>query len=259
MPLPVRPRLAALSARLRARFGQRATALILTFLVEGLVVLALLTLGPSAVERRKEVDISVFQMDAIPADEPSQEPQQEEAAPEKAPEFASAPEETQPVPEAPQPETPAPAQPAIIPVPSEQMARFDLGRMPSARPAPPRPQAMGPADTSGARDTPLVDGRGPNGEPLYAASWYREPYDEELRGYLSTARGPGWGMIACRTVADYRVDSCVPVAEYPEGSNINRAVLAAAWQFRVRPPRVGGKLMVGEWVRIRIDYEFRRQ
>lgn len=245
---------------MRARFGTRATALILTLLVEGLVVLALLTLGPSSVEPRKEVDVSVFQLDAIPAEEPSEEPQQEEATPEQAPEFASAPEETTtPVPDTPQPPTPSPTPPAILPVPSEQMARFDLGRMPSARPTPPRPQAMGPADTSGARDTPLVDGRGPNGEPLYAASWYREPYDEELRGYLSTARGPGWGMIACRTVSDYRVDSCVPVAEYPEGSNINRAVLAAAWQFRVRPPRVGGKLMVGEWVRIRIDYEFRRQ
>ena len=97
-------------------------------------------------------------------------------------------------------------------------------------------------------------GAAPNGEPLYAASWYREPSDDELRGYLSTASGPGWGLIACRTAPDYRVEDCVGLDEYPYGSQINRAVLAAAWQFRVRPPRRSGRLLVGSWVRIRIDY-----
>lgn len=115
---------------------------------------------------------------------------------------------------------------------------------------------MGPPDTSmRVQDTPRVSGSGPNGEPLYAASWYREPYDDELSGYLSTASGPGWGLIACRTAPDYRVEDCVEIDEYPAGSNIARSVLAAAWQFRVRPPRIGGQAKIGEWVRIRIDYE----
>jgi protein TonB len=65
-------------------------------------------------------------------------------------------------------------------------------------------------------------------------------------------------MIACRTVADFRVDDCVAVGE-SRGSQLVRAMLAAAWQFRVRPPRIGGRLQVGEWVRIRIDYGVRQR
>jgi protein TonB len=65
-------------------------------------------------------------------------------------------------------------------------------------------------------------------------------------------------MIACRTVADFKVDDCVAVAE-SGGSQLTRAMLAAAWQFRVRPPRIGGRLQVGEWVRIRFDYGVRQR
>jgi protein TonB len=102
-------------------------------------------------------------------------------------------------------------------------------------------------------------GTAPNGEPLYAATWYRQPEARMLRAYLSTARGPGWGLIACRTAPDYRIEGCVPLDEYPEGSQMNRAVLAAAWEFRVRPARIGGRSQVGSWVRIRIDYSIGRR
>ncbi|MBC7987511.1 MAG: hypothetical protein H7X93_12725, partial [Sphingomonadaceae bacterium] len=103
-------------------------------------------------------------------------------------------------------------------------------------------------------DTERV-GTAPNGQPMYAAAWQREPRDEEMRGYLSTANGPGYALITCRTVPDFRVQDCVALDEYPRGSNIARSVLAAAWQFRVRPPWVGGQLLVGSWVRIRITYD----
>lgn len=117
----------------------------------------------------------------------------------------------------------------------------------TTRSLPPARQTYGPPDTGDSpafRDSERV-GTAPNGEPLYAAAWYREPKREQLRGYLSTASGPGWGLIACRTVPNYRVEDCVGLDEYPRGSQMNRAVLAAAWEFRVRPPSLGGRPLVG--------------
>ena len=128
------------------------------------------------------------------------------------------------------------------------------------QPAPSPKRVYGPPDKRGAafRDTERV-GTAPNGEPLYAAEWYREPTDDQLGDYLSTANGPGWGLIACRTAPNYRVEDCVALDEYPTGSQINRAILAAAWEFRVRPPRLGGRSLVGGWVRIHISWNIKRR
>jgi periplasmic protein TonB len=186
------------------------------------------------------------------------------------------PPEAQPEPEAPtesQPETPpTPQTPAERPVteaerpPPPIISNPMPAPQPSAAPAPPAPpvaearppappRVYGPVD-SGSQIEPDSQrvGTAPNGEPLYAAKWYREPTRQELAGYLSTATAPSAALIACRTVPDFRVADCQLVGESPEGSNIGRAVLAAAWQFRVRPARVGGRSQVGSWVRIRIDY-----
>jgi protein TonB len=111
------------------------------------------------------------------------------------------------------------------------------------------------ADGSRPGDSEKV-GTAPNGEPLYAAEWYREPTRTELGAYLpkTMPEGGGWGMIACKTAPSFRVEDCVELGQGPAGSHLAGSVRQAAWQFRVRPPRVGGKPMIGEWVRIRIDY-----
>ena len=89
---------------------------------------------------------------------------------------------------------------------------------------------------------------------MYAARWYREPTRQELAGYLSTAPAPSSALIVCRTVPDFYVEDCELLGETPRGSMIGRAVLAATWQFRVRPAIINGRSQVGSWVRIRIDY-----
>jgi protein TonB len=248
--------------RLRAGLPRRVLALGAALVLEALLLALLWTLGQVAGPAREKFTIVDFKSRDMSEDTP------EPPAPEPKPAHAPAPQQVQP--QAPVPPSPAAvAQPsalpppaAVIPVSPQQVVRAEAAPAPPA-PAKPgvrmRSEASGPPGSAGFADDTARVGTAPNGEPMYAAAWYREPYDDELRGYLSTASGPGWGLIACRTVPDFRVDDCVALDEYPENSNINRAVLAAAWQFRVRPPRRGGQSLVGAWVRIRIDYELRRK
>jgi len=231
--------------------------------LEALILLLLLTLGQSYAGR-PESGPALTTFDARPeaesqAEEPEPEPSDAEESPTRPePEVAQPVEpQVEPVP-APQPQ-PQPSRPAFIPLDRDQMARSDIAPRPRAAPpvqGPMQGPPAGPQDREAGADTQVV-GTAPDGEPLYAAAWYRKPYDDELSGYLSTATGPGWGLIACKTAPEWRVEDCVALDEAPRGSNIARSVLAAAWQFKVRPPRVGGRSLVGSWVRIRIDYEMR--
>ena len=235
--------------------GRRTLAICLAIAIAGLLLLLLLSWSVETQPDNKTEFISVVSLPAAERATDASEP----GSPK--PEQATAPQPTPEVPQPPVPSEPLPAPPIPtppIPTPNSTPAP------PASPPSPPRPSSgrvYGPPDTGGSpgyRDTERV-GTAPNGDPLYAAAWYREPSDAELRGYLSTASGPGWGLIACRTAPDYRVEDCVGLDEYPSGSQINRAVLAAAWQFKVRPPRIGGRSLVGAWVRIRIDYGVRRR
>ena len=239
----------------RAGGRQRLTAFVLALLVETLLLLAVLSLGWAEEQPNKPGSSLVSIAVEAPPEKPS-----EPAKPDPA---RASPPLQQPKVQPPQLATPVAPKPAplvatIIPLSRSQMAEVDITNLPR-NPAPPAPSkgSMGPPDLGVPGDSKRV-GSAPNGQPMYAAAWYREPYDDELSGYLSTAEGPGWALIACRTASDFRVEDCVGLGEYPTGSRIERAVLAAAWQFRVRPPRVGGVSKVGDWVRIRIDYGIRR-
>ena len=123
---------------------------------------------------------------------------------------------------------------------SADMAASDISKLPAAG--------------SGSEGDSEVVGRGPNGEAMYAAEWAREPTDAELGGYLPRNAPEGWGLIACKTLPGNRVDDCVELDQSPRGSHLASAVRQAAWQFRVRPPRKGGRALIGSWVQIRIDY-----
>jgi periplasmic protein TonB len=122
----------------------------------------------------------------------------------------------------------------------DDMAAADISKLPAA-------------GSGGGGDSEVV-GKGPNGEALYAAQWAREPTDAELAGYLPRNAPEGYGLIACKTIPNDRVEDCIELDQEPPGSHLASALRQAAWQFHVRPPRKGGHALIGSWVRIRIDY-----
>jgi protein TonB len=241
----------SLGARIRRRFGERAVAASLALALEALLLLALIALGAHS-EMHKVAPMASVAFDARDySDKAPPSPEKAKARPAATTPRSPAPQ--QPSPSLQTPVTPPQPPAAIIPVSPKAMQSFNLANVPKAPKAPPGP-AYGPAFTPAFGDSQRV-GTAPNGQPMYAAAWYpHEPTHDQMAGYLSTAE-PGWALITCKTVPDYRVEDCVGLDEYPENSHLIRAVLAAAWQFRVRPPRVNGELQVGDWVRIRITYD----
>ncbi|WP_338466311.1 hypothetical protein RXV95_12160 [Novosphingobium sp. ZN18A2] len=248
---------------LRARIATRGAGFVLALAIEVLLVLVLLTLGRAASQKEKPpvAMVSVnFEADNK-KDEAPKVKEPEQAAKPRHRTASRAEQQDQPQPKPTEEPATAPTPPPfLMNMSRDQLASANIASLPHAPSAPsPKKSTMGPSDSGVPGDTPRVSGSGPHGEPLYAASWYREPYHDELSGYLSTARGPGWGLIACKTAPNYRVTDCVELDEWPQGSGIAHAVAAAAWQFLVRPPRVGGVPQVGDWVRIRIDYGIKKQ
>lgn len=232
--------------------GRRTLAISLAVLIPGLLLLLLLSFGLETEPDHRAERVSVVRLEAAEISEKAPEPSSTERERSEEQPATEEPLPSDPV----EPLLPPPTEPKAAPTMPAPQEPPPTPAIPRNAIRPPGGAVYGPPNIGGSsssRDTERV-GTAPNGEPLYAAAWYREPRDAELRGYLSTASGPGWGLIACRTAPDYRVEDCVGLDEYPNGSQINRAVLAAAWAFQVRPPRLGGRPLVGAWVRIRIDY-----
>ncbi|MFA6219648.1 MAG: hypothetical protein WC692_07685 [Erythrobacter sp.] len=238
---------------------QRVVGIALAILFEVLLIALLLSLGVASTVGEPDNPALVTFSASDAQEEETPEPAQKPPEPARAAASQPQPRPPQEQPDTPQVEAPLPETrpPALIPVSPDTLRQLDISRIPPARPAAPA-GPVGPLDTPRPGDSQRIAGSGPNGEPLYAARWYREPTHGELAGYLSTASGPGWGLINCQTAPQFRVENCVLVGESPQGSGIGRAVLAAAWQFKVRPPQIGGRPQVGEWVRIRIDYTIAR-
>ena len=156
----------------------------------------------------------------------------------------------------PPPDIVLPVRPTITPPTADELELIELTREELSKTDEAMASQAGPAlaQGSGRGGDSAVVGTGPRGETLYAAEWLREPTDQEIGFYMTPNTGAGYGVIACKTYPQYRVDDCVALGSVPASARLDRVLLKAAWQFKVRPPRKNGQPMIGEWVRIRFDY-----
>ncbi len=233
----------------RSDVKERAGGLAFALAFNALLLLALLTLAPKMqappVDPRNPV---TFELAPGPkaAEEKAEARKSDDRSKESAPQKQAEPAIRPPRPVEKPPEQPPSPLPFLV-LNSDQMAAADIGKMPK--------KGAGQGAAQGDSAQVAGPGEGPGGVQLFAAEWYRRPRDAELSPYLpASAPAKGWGEVACRTVDHYRVENCQALGESPMGSGFARAVRLAAWQFQVLPPRVNGKVMVGSWVRIRIDY-----
>lgn len=227
----------------------RATSIVLAVVLVVLIMLALLKMGglaqrPPADDRPfSTFDIAASRTAAAGVQRPKKAPS---AAKRTTPPAATTRVTTDRPP--PPPPVPVPIVPGMILLSPDQFAASDIGKMRRGEQA-----STGSAGSASADSTSAYGpGDGPGGQPLYDAEWYREPTRAEMVTYLPQRAQVGWGMIACQTVERFHVDNCRELGETP-GSGIARALRQASFQFLVRPPRIGGKPVIGAWVRIKFD------
>jgi protein TonB len=235
-------------SRLSERFKGRAAGAVLAIAIELLVIAALLTLGRGYLQPKKPEDkLATFQVlpEAKPAPRPaSRATKVTRVKHDSGGAAPKAPTQEQTATPEPKPETPL-----FIPLSKEEMAAADIGRMASAS-----GNDAGDGRSTG-RDSGAAygPGEGPGGERAYEGDWVRLPTPAEIGPYLPANLESGEALIVCRAIPGNRVDNCRSLSETP-GSGLGRALRLAAWQFHIRPTRIGSKFLVGQWVLIHWDF-----
>lgn len=233
---------------------ERAVSAILSAAI--IVIAALLAIYQSGVVSKLGKGESLTAFNVSPAGSAPKATKSARQQVAKANEPAARPHATMPKPRIAIPNPQAPTSddfgvPGFIRLTRAEMKAADIGGKSGAKAGTALAQGTGDGGKSGTGD-------GPGGARLYNADWFREPTEAQLAGYLpKTNPGSGWGMIACQTAQRHRVENCEILGESPGGSGYGRAVLNAAWQFQVLPPRIDAKAEIGAWVRIKITYSER--
>jgi len=232
---------------------RRTVSFVLALVVEALLILVLVLFGPHLTpapkpEPPRATSFSLAPSQKEAATAPEHRTKAHAAAKQASGKITPIPP-MPPVITPPKVPTPPNALPGVLPI---QLGASDISKLKSS--------ASNDDGAETGTDSKLAygPGEGPGGQPLYNAEWYREPTDAQLNGYLPKGAPPNsWALIACQTMPQFHVDNCRSLGESPVGSGLGRAMREAAWQFLVRPPRRGGKVLVGAWVKIRIDFTVR--
>ena len=232
---------------------RRTVSFVLALVVEALLILVLVLFGPHFVpgskpEPRRATSFSFAPSEKEAATAPEHRTKARAAAKQASGKVTPIPP-LPPVITPPKGPTPPNALPGVLPI---QLGASDISKLKSSA------SNEDGADTGTDSKLAYGPGEGPGGQPLYNAEWYREPTEAQINGYLPKGAPPNsWALIACQTMPQFHVDNGRSLGESPVGSGLGRAMREAAWQFLVRPPRRGGKVLVGAWVKIRIDFTLR--
>lgn len=229
---------------------RRITSFVLALAVEAALIALLLTFGPHFTAIPKPArSPSTFSL--TPSAEEAATSPERHTTKQTARTSAAAATTSRSAPPVPVPPTaPAPwdgSLPGVLPI---ELGAQNISKLKSSAP----PEEKSDRDQTDSR---LARGPGlaPDGQPYYMGDWYRAPTVAEIAPYLPRKRlFKGWGLIVCKTAPRYHVEDCRIVGESPAGSGMGRAALNMSWQFLLRPPRLGGKDLLGAWIGVRVDY-----